>query len=307
MSQLFDFSHILHASAGNYQATGSPFLINSTSSTQSLSNNNTSISQPLNLQDEIDQFLPDAGPSVDPLSPSLSSETTNVNASPSMQMTGTPFGFAPFDFLFSFPVNNSATVAPASISNTATVTPVAPGSPKDSADNSKAKSTRGRKPKVLSEGEKVAQEQHRKEKNKEFAQVSREKKRKHVEELEQTNVALSERVRQLEQANASLMSRVMELSGAANFVGSIFKSAPSATSSLGVPTTASQSSSTLLGGSGSSSGSGVARRSLVSTQFAASSSSTRSIFSLFWPFNVPHHSQQLYPLTAFFRRHVFGL
>ncbi|KAJ3094824.1 hypothetical protein HK100_006010 [Physocladia obscura] len=303
MSQLFDFSHILHASAINYQTTGSPFGTDSASSTQSPSNT----SQSLNLQDEIDRFLMDAAASVDPLPPSLSSEITNannnanVNTEISTKTTGTPFGFAPFDFLFSFPVNNSTTTVATSSSNAAVITVVAPGSPSisqtDSAGNSKSKSTRGRKPKVLSEDEKVAQEQYRKEKNKEFAQISRNRKRKHVEELEQTNVTLAERVRQLEQTNASLMSRVLELSGAADFVGSIFKSSPS-----GVATTVSQPSSNLFENSVNS---GVTGRSFVSTHLLASSS-TRSFVSSFWPFNAPHHSQQLYPLTAFFRRRALG-
>ncbi|KAI8617818.1 hypothetical protein BC830DRAFT_1111737 [Chytriomyces sp. MP71] len=151
------------------------------------------------------------------------------------------------------------------------------------------KSTRGRKPKVLTAEEKEAHLQHRKEKNKEFAQVSRNRKRKHVEEMEATNATLSERVRVLEAQNASLMARVLALTYGADSVGSLLFNppAPSLSTSSNEPK-------------------GLMSKTFENVQKYRSRFSTSFSFASLSPFSKPHYSQHLYPLLSFFRRRVFG-
>ncbi|KAJ3350172.1 hypothetical protein HDU83_009843 [Entophlyctis luteolus] len=295
MSQLFDFSHIINASTLNYQLA-SPL--------------DQTLVQPSNLQDEIDRFLLESAAEQNPIaSPSSASSAsgTLVTSSPPL------FGFGlnnPLDFLFSFPVSTSTSPSAPLNPSGASISVSPPSTEAASSSQSKpTKSNRGRKPKILSEEEKAAQEQLRKEKNKEFAQVSRDRKRKHIEELEQTNATLAERVKQLEQANSTLMARVRELSGAADTVGSMFKSLTSPASPASPQSLSGQQAKLTRAGvsqpflpPGSQnppSGAGqVARpRALTSAGFSLSS---------LWPFRAPQHSQQLYPLLSFFRRRVFG-
>ncbi|TPX76981.1 hypothetical protein CcCBS67573_g01754 [Chytriomyces confervae] len=263
MSNLFDFSHILNAGVApqpQFTAQGN------------------------SLQDEIDRFLiesamPTSIESTPPLGIQLGDNLFNNPSS------------SPFDFLFTFPFTASSPVLPTPTPSTGPS--MAPPSPSGSDSSSNqasqnqsqsAKAVRGRKPKVLSEEEKQVQIQHRKEMNKTFAQVSRDRKRKHVEELEANNSVLSDRVRALEQQNASLMARVLELTKTADFVGSAFKA----------PTNALTSSSSL-----------GATKSLMNNANSLSPTSSFSFTSL-WPFNKAHHSQQLYPLLSFFRRRALG-
>ncbi|TPX70119.1 hypothetical protein CcCBS67573_g06621 [Chytriomyces confervae] len=263
MSNLFDFSHILNAGVSPQpQFTG----------------------QGNSLQDEIDRFLIESAMPI----------STESSPPLGVQLGDNPFNnpsSSPFDFLFTFPFTASSPVPPTSTVSTGPS--MAPPSPSGSDSSSNqasqnqsqsAKGVRGRKPKVLSEEEKQMQIQHRKEMNKTFAQVSRDRKRKHVEELEANNSVLSERVRALEQQNASLMARVLELTKTADFVGSVFKA----------PTDALSSSSSLGG-----------TKSLMNNAASLSPTSSFSFASL-WPFNKAHHSQQLYPLLSFFRRRALG-
>ncbi|KAJ3027732.1 UNVERIFIED_CONTAM: hypothetical protein HDU68_003224 [Siphonaria sp. JEL0065] len=275
MSQLFDFSHILNTNPIPFASSTS----SSSASSPPLPLNNQS------LQDEIDRFLLEA-------SLADSEASSNGSVSPA---TGISLFPTSFDFLFSYPLASTLNTAPSTqVTNQQQFQqPASPSGSDSSNKHQQQKSTRGRKPKVLSEDEKNAQLQHRKEKNKEFAQVSRDRKRKHVEELETTNQELSERVKLLERQNVTLMQRVLELTGSADAVGSLFGG---------------NSSSVVfsnINGSPPNTRSLLNHASSASSSLTSSASSTSSLLSL-WPFNAPHHSQQLYPLLSFFRRRVFG-
>ncbi|KAI9334243.1 hypothetical protein BDR26DRAFT_867066 [Obelidium mucronatum] len=128
MSSLFDFSHILHTANPGSASSSPPLPINNQS-----------------LQDEIDRFLLEASTS------ELDQSSGNTSPTSGVGLGSTPlFGNSPFDFLFTFG-SGSTSSAPSS-------QPFAPASPSES-DSSLSKSqpagksTRGRKPKVLSEGE----------------------------------------------------------------------------------------------------------------------------------------------------------
>ncbi|KAJ3054719.1 hypothetical protein HDU99_007716, partial [Rhizoclosmatium hyalinum] len=188
MANLFDFSHILNT------APPFPGINGSGSPDQPI------LPPALSLQEEIDRFL---------LESSLTSDSS-ATASPNSAFGVTPDSglfSSSFDFLFSYPLSGSTAIAPASPSTSDS----SAGKASNELSSVPGKSTRGRKPKILTEEEKAAQLEHRKEKNKEFAQVSRDRKRKHVEELEATNAVQAERIRALEEQNRTLMQRVMEL------------------------------------------------------------------------------------------------
>ncbi|KAJ3289035.1 hypothetical protein HDU79_004375 [Rhizoclosmatium sp. JEL0117] len=208
MANLFDFSHILNT------APPFPGINGSGSPDQPI------LPPALSLQEEIDRFL---------LESSLTSDSS-ATASPNSAFGVTPDSglfSSSFDFLFSYPLSGSTAIAPASPS----ISDSSAGKASNELSSVPGKSTRGRKPKILTEEEKAAQLEHRKEKNKEFAQVSRDRKRKHVEELEATNAVQAERIRALEEQNRTLMQRVMELTKGADSLGSIFKTPNLASSS----------------------------------------------------------------------------
>ncbi|KAJ3390645.1 intercellular trafficking and secretion [Entophlyctis sp. JEL0112] len=133
MSQLFDFSHFINASTLNYQLE-TPL--------------DHTLVQSSSLQDEIDRFLMESASEPQPInSPSSTSSTLATSSPPHLGLSN------PLDFLFSLPVSASATPS-VPLNPAAAGTGVSSGTEIASTSQSKpAKSNRGRKPKILTEGE----------------------------------------------------------------------------------------------------------------------------------------------------------